>query len=403
VDNVTHTLAGLLVAEAVVQHRRKRGGTTPAFATAACWVSALANNLPDLDFIYAGITTGKLGYLLHHRGHTHTLAFVPIAALLVFGATVAIDRHRSASLSRADLGWLGGLAVLGPVLHLLLDLTNNYGVHPLWPLDDRWFYGDGIFIIEPYLIVCGIAGLVFGLRRSWGRIVLGVIGAAVLTAVWGLGIVPHLAAATLTVFSAVLLVASRRLAPARRVALALGAWALVTATFFACGAAGRSTLARAMPGVAPRDVVMTPVPATPWCWSSLSIEADGDRYRVTRAMVAPFAGLLSADRCPALARGESTAPVTPVGRVSTPTVHFRDAFEGRRTRMRAVATGCRERALLRFARAPFWTAEVIGDLRYDREPGLGFAEIERAGPCPEHVPPWQPPRADVLCPSGRCE
>ena len=42
---------------------------------------------------------------------------------------------------------------------------------------------------------------------------------------------------------------------------------------------------------------------------------------------------------------------------------------------------------------------VIGDLRYDRENGLGFSEIEvdsDAEPCPTLVPPWVPPRADLL-------
>jgi hypothetical protein len=40
---------------------------------------------------------------------------------------------------------------------------------------------------------------------------------------------------------------------------------------------------------------------------------------------------------------------------------------------------------------------VFGDLRYDRERELGFAEIEtQSGGCPEFVPGWTPPRADLL-------
>jgi inner membrane protein len=64
---------------------------------------------------------------------------------------------------------------------------------------------------------------------------------------------------------------------------------------------------------------------------------------------------------------------------------------------------CAVRALLRFARAPWLVADndgwIVGDLRYDREPGLGFAEVH-VGPhqdeCPRHVPDWTPPRADLL-------
>jgi ribosomal protein L28 len=52
-------------------------------------VSILANNAPDLDIVYIGITGGKLGYLLHHRGHTHTLVatlvLVPICGKVSMG------------------------------------------------------------------------------------------------------------------------------------------------------------------------------------------------------------------------------------------------------------------------------------------------------------------------------
>jgi inner membrane protein len=42
---------------------------------------------------------------------------------------------------------------------------------------------------------------------------------------------------------------------------------------------------------------------------------------------------------------------------------------------------------------------VVGDLRYDREPELGFAEVEvgpSADECPRFRPPWVPPREDLL-------
>ena len=59
--------------------------------------------------------------------------------------------------------------------------------------------------------------------------------------------------------------------------------------------------------------------------------------------------------------------------------------------------------MLRFARVP-WAMPtganwIVGDLRYDREPELGLAELETNlldEQCPAHVPPWTPPRADLL-------
>ena len=63
---------------------------------------------------------------------------------------------------------------------------------------------------------------------------------------------------------------------------------------------------------------------------------------------------------------------------------------------------CEAFEFMQFARVPFAAErerrQVLGDLRFDREPELGFAEIELAPPpqqCRFHVP-WIPPRASLL-------
>ena len=40
----------------------------------------VAANLPDLDLFYTAVTPAPLGYLLHHRGHTHTLVGLVVQA-----------------------------------------------------------------------------------------------------------------------------------------------------------------------------------------------------------------------------------------------------------------------------------------------------------------------------------
>jgi hypothetical protein len=70
--------------------------------------------------------------------------------------------------------------------------------------------------------------------------------------------------------------------------------------------------------------------------------------------------------------------------------------------LRALAASrCDAAAFLRYSRAPFWTSRtpaVVGDLRFDRTRALEFAEMELSsgGECPPNVPPWTPPRADLL-------
>lgn len=59
--------------------------------------------------------------------------------------------------------------------------------------------------------------------------------------------------------------------------------------------------------------------------------------------------------------------------------------------------------MLRFVRVPIWAADGadaldVGDLRYASGSG-GFAELRlavRPARCPGRVPPWVPPRADLV-------
>ncbi len=45
-------------------------------------------------------------------------------------------------MSRGDRVAFAVMAVVGVLLHLGMDALNSYGVHPYWPLNNRWMYGD---------------------------------------------------------------------------------------------------------------------------------------------------------------------------------------------------------------------------------------------------------------------
>jgi inner membrane protein len=57
------------------------------------------------------------------------------------------------------------LSYIGVVVHVLMDLLNNYGVRLLMPFDRRWFYGDVLFIIDPWLWLVLGAGIWMARRR----------------------------------------------------------------------------------------------------------------------------------------------------------------------------------------------------------------------------------------------
>lgn len=397
-DNVTHALAGMLVAEAVLQHR---GGDEAVPARWGFWayaVSALANNVPDVDLVYTGITAGKLGYLLHHRGHTHTLVgALPLAVLVWMGARL-LGRRRHPEWTSADWRWLAGLAGSGALLHLAMDGTNNYGVHPFWPLDGRWFYGDTIFIVEPLLWASVAPALAFASRRWWARATFALIGAAGVALSWLTGFVPAPLAAVVTLWTAGVAVAAWRLEPRRRLAVSVGATMLVYALFSSAGARARQIVAAA-PGGELVDAALSPLPGNPACWAVASLRVDGDELVLRRGAVAPFSFAPPARVCPERL-DEPTAPLTRVDRTSPDGRVVR--WEGRAPRgtLAELAADCRGAAFLRWGRIPFRGEHegrpIVGDLRYDMESEPGWAEVELEGPCPARVPGWVPPRQDLM-------
>jgi inner membrane protein len=58
------------------------------------------------------------------------------------------------------------LSAVSILTHPTLDWTNEYGMRWLMPFSGRWFYGDALFIIDPWL--WGLLGLGVALARRMG-------------------------------------------------------------------------------------------------------------------------------------------------------------------------------------------------------------------------------------------
>lgn len=143
-------------------------------ATATLLIGA---NLPDIDAV-AGFWGSDVE--LHvRRGHTHGILAMLVLPLLLTGAMWLWQRWRGgaaagaarAGATDADSSDRPGdapfrprailaLAFLGIWSHPLLDWMNTYGVRLLMPFDDRWFYGDTLFIIDPWVWLVAAAGVV---------------------------------------------------------------------------------------------------------------------------------------------------------------------------------------------------------------------------------------------------
>lgn len=158
-DNLTHSLVGLAAAKAGL-------GRTSRWATATCVIAA---NLPDADIV--ALAGGDSFYLEHHRGITHSLVGALALALLLPVLVVAVERLYARARGRPPEAKFKALLICSLLLtasHPLLDWTNSYGVRPWLPWDGTWYYGDLVFIMDPYIWLV-LGGAVF-LASEAGRV-----------------------------------------------------------------------------------------------------------------------------------------------------------------------------------------------------------------------------------------
>jgi len=142
-DNLTHSLVGLAASKAGLERLSPH-------ATAVC---ILAANAPDSD-IFALLVGGRWAFLQHHRGITHSIIGTLVLALLIplmfYLADQLIARIRSCQANIKLRGLILASLIVGAT-HPFMDWTNNYGIRLLLPWNSRWFYGDLVFIVDPFL------------------------------------------------------------------------------------------------------------------------------------------------------------------------------------------------------------------------------------------------------------
>ncbi len=162
-DNLTHSLVGLAASKAGLE--RLSPGTTV--------LCILAANAPDSDIVT--LIGGRWNYLHHHRGITHS-----VLGAIVLGLTLPLifyfaDRLIARIRARRPAVRLKGLMIaslLVTATHPFMDWTNNYGIRPFLPWSSQWFYGDFIFIIDPFLWM--ILGSACFLLTSKSKLLLGI-------------------------------------------------------------------------------------------------------------------------------------------------------------------------------------------------------------------------------------
>jgi inner membrane protein len=150
-DNVTHTLTAVAISQAGFNHKTR-------FATLALVIAA---NIPDVDAVAGFASSAR--YLEYHRGLTHSIFGATVLAGLVAGGIYAWGRRVAPAKKKTTpplhFGWLALCCWVGAESHVLLDVTNAYGVRLLEPFSGRWFAWDIMFIVDPLLLTILAVGL----------------------------------------------------------------------------------------------------------------------------------------------------------------------------------------------------------------------------------------------------
>jgi len=409
-DNLSHSLTGLALGELAERSLApERDPVRARLRRRLLLVTAwAASNFPDLDLVLTPLAAPPLGYLLHHRGHTHTLLYALPQALFLLaliwllwpGARRLMKESLPARVATV------AVAVLGTVLHLSMDFLNVYGVHPFHPFDGRWLYGDAVFIVEPVFWVAfgEPLAVISGPVARW---VLLAVLAGVPAYFTARGYLQWGSLAGLLALGAVLAAVQLRARARARAALGM-AFAAVVAFIWIQGFAAQSArevvashMVRVDPDGRLLDMPLAAFPANPLCWSFITIqrhEAAGS-YVLRRGVLSLAPGVAPISSCPDLLGG---GPV-PAPAAAAIAVQWEQS-NSVATLRHLQRTDCRVDAWLRFARAPSLHDGTATDVRFGPPGGRNFTSLPYAqqdsAPCPRWVPRWGYPRADLLDAAG---
>jgi inner membrane protein len=151
-EPITHFLTGACLARTGFNRKT-------ALATATMTLAAEAS---DLDVL--GNFRGPVFGFAHHRGFTHSFLGLLVVSAVVVGFMYLVWRLRGRKIKDPKLlprwGLLYGFSLIAGLTHILLDFTNGYGVRPFWPFSERWYSWDIVFIIDPFIFLFLLAGLI---------------------------------------------------------------------------------------------------------------------------------------------------------------------------------------------------------------------------------------------------
>lgn len=155
-DSLTHIVLGACIGELVAG---KQAGKKILL------IGAVANSLPDIDFV-ASFFLPLTADLLAHRGFTHSLLFIVLAAPLLAWLSGKLFRSSGVTFGRWAFFWSLQLFV-----HIFIDAFNAYGTAWFEPFShyrvsfNSMFVADPLFTIWPLIAAIALATMGIAHRK----------------------------------------------------------------------------------------------------------------------------------------------------------------------------------------------------------------------------------------------
>lgn len=406
-DNISHSVVGLATGEFIHRSFKPENNVEDHRTRRRLFLSStwLASNFPDIDLVFTNLLPAPLGYLLHHRGHTHTFLYAfPQALLIALLFWLIWPNARRLIKNSVTTRWGFILCIAsGFILHIMMDYLNSYGVHPFHPYDSHWFYGDMVFIVEPVFWVAFGVPIIMMLGSRWLKALLIAIltGGLVFFTFKGFLLWSSLLFLLLLVFS--LSIFQIKNANCGKMILAI-AGIIGMAFIFVQNVTSHysrrevtETINHLSPDSRVLDVAMTAFPSNPICWSFVSIESieQQNLYRLRKGFLSLLPNVLPVNQCPS-----SFTQHTPTD-INTPIAFLPEEYKGNLQDFRKLAsTNCTFSTWLRFIRMPFIEESIAVDLRYSSSLRGNFTTINLQNfdgtKCFDNTPQWEMPRKDLL-------
>ncbi len=424
-DNFTHSLIGLAFGEVFYQFAKKK--TSQPRSLFYC-TSILANNFPDIDLVYSLFDSTSLGYLVHHRGYTHTFVWLVPQFFLLSLLTSLYQKITKNYVSQKQNLLLYLTSLIGLTLHIGMDAFNVYGVHPLHPFNENWFYGDRIFIIEPLIWSALLPLFLVSVKTKWKYLIL---AAPVLLMTLGFALkaltIYSLALVFLTFFGLLFFLLkidfknnslSSKSLPKflDKPFVSLYAFLLVLCVFLVAGGTVKNQILKQTKDHQLNDlydIALSPAPANPFCWVFLLADGNSVDYRIHKGIY----NLIPFIKCPSFfSRKTYQLSNTIEMPINSSNITFTGFLRATKQSLTEdIESNCRLKAWFQFTRIPFKLStlklnadlgkkngknkvqnDIYFDARFLRDRNeKSFATFEtgeeKKHECPPYPAPWNAP------------